>query len=152
MTKRLKWWWKEDGWIPVSRESSDLNSSDDERSDKNKLLKRSKKFLLNPTQTTVGFVVVAWILRTRSLLHSDGTSTQVLCSEEQWVDHSLRVRRLQRPTNTGPRSVVVSASDCGSDVLGSNPIRIMSVWFFSPGSRAGSATGPLGRLEPHSRA
>ena len=55
---------------------------------------------------------------------------------------------------TGPRSAVVSASDCGSEGLGFESHQ-SHVGFFSPGRllpRAGSAMGPVGRLEPHSRA
>ena len=55
---------------------------------------------------------------------------------------------------TGPRSAVVSASDCGSEGLGFESHQ-SHVGFFGPGRllpRAGSAMGPVGRLEPHSRA
>ena len=54
----------------------------------------------------------------------------------------------------GPRSAVVSASDCGSEGLGFESHQ-SHVGFFSPGrllTKAGSAMGPVGRLEPHSRA
>ena len=53
-----------------------------------------------------------------------------------------------------PRSAVVSASDCGSEGLGFESHQ-SHVGFFNPGrllARAGSAMGPVGRLEPHSRA
>ena len=49
---------------------------------------------------------------------------------------------------------VVSASDCGSEGLGFESHQ-SHVGFFGPGRllpRAGSAMGPVGRLEPHSRA
>ena len=55
---------------------------------------------------------------------------------------------------TGPRSAVVSASDCGSEGLGFESHQ-SHVGFFGPGRllpRAGSAMGQMGRLEPHSRA
>ena len=55
---------------------------------------------------------------------------------------------------TGPRSAVVSASDCGSEGLGFESHQ-SHVGFFGPGRllpRAGSAMGPVGRLEPHSQA
>ena len=55
---------------------------------------------------------------------------------------------------TGPRSAVVSASDCGSEGLGFESHQ-SHVGFFGLGRllpRAGSAMGPMGRLEPHSRA
>ena len=55
---------------------------------------------------------------------------------------------------TGPRSAVVSTSDCGSEGLGFESHQ-SHVGFFGPGRllpRAGSAMGPVGRLEPHSRA
>ena len=53
---------------------------------------------------------------------------------------------------TGPRSAVVSASDCRSVDLGFESHQ-SHVGFFSPGRllpRAGSAMGPMGRLKPHS--
>ena len=56
--------------------------------------------------------------------------------------------------HTGPRSAAVSASDCGSEGLGFESHQ-SHVGFFGPGRllpRAGSAMGPVGRLEPHSRA
>ena len=55
---------------------------------------------------------------------------------------------------TGARIAVVSASDCGSEGLGFESHQSY-VGFFSPGRllpRVGSAMGPVGRLEPHSRA
>ena len=61
---------------------------------------------------------------------------------------------LEGITTTGPRSAVVSASDCGSEGLGFESHQ-SHVGFFSPGRllpSAGSAMGPVGRLEPHSRA
>ena len=60
----------------------------------------------------------------------------------------------QQISSTGPRSAVVSASDCGSEGLGFESHQ-SHVGFFGPGRllpRAGSAMGPVGRLEPHSRA
>ena len=55
---------------------------------------------------------------------------------------------------TGPHSAVVSASDCRSEGLGFESHQ-SHVGFFGPGRllpRAGSAMGPVGTLEPHSRA
>ena len=54
----------------------------------------------------------------------------------------------------GPRSAVVSASDCESEGLGFESHQ-SHVGFLCPGRllpRAGSAMGPVGRLEPLSRA
>ena len=62
--------------------------------------------------------------------------------------------RVKNFRSTGPRSAVVSASDCGSEGLGFESHQ-SHVGFFGPGRllpRAGSAMGPVGRLEPHSRA
>ena len=53
---------------------------------------------------------------------------------------------------TGSRSLVVSALDCGSETLGFESHQNHG-GVFSPGRllpRAGSAMGPVGRLEPHS--
>ena len=74
-------------------------------------------------------------------------------SDESHFNVSLIVRdKVTR--QTGPRSAVVSASDCGSEGLGFESHQ-SHVGFFGPGRlqpRAGSAMGPVGRLEPHSRA
>ena len=66
-----------------------------------------------------------------------------------WVFAELMCHKL-----TGPRSAVVSASDCGLGDLGFESHQ-SHVGFFSPGRLlpgAGSAMGPVGRLEPHSSA
>ena len=69
-----------------------------------------------------------------------------------FVDNSYD---LTRYFITGPRSVVVSALDCGSETLGfeSHQSHVGGGGGFSPSRllpRAGSAMGPVGRLEPHS--
>ena len=56
---------------------------------------------------------------------------------------------MKKKEETGPRSAVVSASDCGSEGLGFESHQ-SHVGFFSPGRllpRAGSAMGPVG-LKP----
>ncbi len=76
------------------------------------------------------------------------------------IDHTRKTGRCTCSSangmysGTGPRSAVVSASDCGSEGLGFESHQ-SHVGFFSPGRllpRAGSAMGPVGRLEPHCRA
>ena len=63
---------------------------------------------------------------------------------------SLSTRQKERMTSS--RSVVVNASDCGSQGFGFESHQSRAVFFslcwFLP--RAGSAMGPVGRLEPHS--
>ena len=69
-------------------------------------------------------------------------------------DNGFELPREKMCLMTGPRSAVVSASDCGSEGLGFESHQ-SHVGFFGPGRllpRAGSAMGPVGRLEPHSRA
>ena len=54
---------------------------------------------------------------------------------------------MKKKEGTGPRSAVVSASDCGSEGLGFESHQ-SHVGFFSPGRllpRAGSAIGPVGK-------
>ena len=75
----------------------------------------------------------------------DGTS---------YSDGNVDDEHFTNTASTGPRSVVVSASDCESEGLGfeSHPSH---VGFFNPGwllPRTGSAMGPIGRLGPHSLA
>ena len=85
--------------------------------------------------------------RTKSVSVS---SLSAVFSPSTWNDLSLPLQ--QKPSLTGPQSVVVSASDCGSEGLGFESHQ-SHVGFFSPGRlppRAGSAMGPVGRLEPHS--
>ena len=76
------------------------------------------------------------------------------------IDHTRKTGRCTCSSangmysGTGPRSAVVSASDCGSEGLGFESHQ-SHVGFFSPGRllhRARSAMGLVGRLEPHSRA
>ena len=69
---------------------------------------------------------------------------------------SSRDRRASKIKGTvdRPRSVMVSASVYGSEGLGFESHQ-SHVGLFSPGRllpRAGSAMGPIGRLEPHIRA
>ena len=81
---------------------------------------------------------------------------QAIHSDSQCLEKWRNSKTIQykKDTNTGPRSAVVSASDCGSEGLGFESHQ-SHVGFFGPGRllpRAGSAMGPVGRLEPHSRA
>ena len=75
--------------------------------------------------------------------------------KKQDVGNAVTSDKTKIMTNfTGPRSAVVSASDCGSEGRGFESHQ-SHVGFFGPGRllpRAGSAMGPMGRLEPHSRA
>ena len=115
-------------------------------------------------------VLLPWLKTTfNSTLQSCHTSNKIttLCNfVGGLLDNKSRQGPLiftQNPTRghetkllvpTGPRSAVVSASDCGSEGLGFESHQ-SHVGFFGPGRllpRAGSAMGPMGRLEPHSRA
>ena len=76
------------------------------------------------------------------------------CPKTHFFTNSRSSGQPKNDAKTGPRSAVVSASDCGSEGLGFESHQ-SHVGFFGPGRllpRAGSAMGPVGRLEPHSRA
>ena len=113
-----------------------------------------RHFGFNSTQTglimaanDVGFLVVVLFI---SYIAAKVSQCRNLFETERGLELLLRTKK-QR---TGPRSVVVSASDCGSEGLGFES-RQSHVGFFNPGRllpRAGSAVGPVGRLEPSSRA
>ena len=95
-----------------------------------------KKALTMLCKTNLGLIWMAWSGSGQTHLVRKHASVQELSG------------------STSPCSAVVSASDCGSEGLGFESHQ-SHVGFFGPGRllpRAGSAMGPVGRLEPHSRA
>ena len=61
----------------------------------------------------------------------------------------IKKNKKVRKRETAPVAQWLARRTVGRKVWGSNPIRVM--WDFSSES-CGSAMGPLGKLEPHSRA